>query len=209
MRGHASHRTTRTPMRILPGMLGTLSLAVGVLLASPEPAHAQIGTWNAEGRVKAIACLGNECASDSQQLSGTATILEDGTYRSPNLGGGCLGEVPDEEGVWRLEGHNRIVFETTNIDDIVDAVLACYPGVGFELRDYTNRAKLKQNGQLLKGKAKLRARVTVQGQHVAAKAIWKWTGTPVAATTVAASRTATPAPMASALAILLQRLAQD
>ena len=131
MRGHASHRTTRTPMRILPGMLGTLSLAVGVLLASPEPAHAQIGTWNAEGRVKAIACLGNECASDSKQLSGTATILEDGTYRSPNLGGGCLGEVPDEEGVWRLEGQNRIVFETTNIDDIVDAVLACYPGVGF------------------------------------------------------------------------------
>ena len=199
MRGHESHHTIWTSMTTL------LGLALGTLLVGAELAHAQVGTWNVEGRVKAIACLGDQCGSDSQQLSGTGTIFEDGTYSSPNLGAGCLGAVPDEQGLWHLEGHNRIVFEPTNVDDIVDAVLACYPGVGFELRDYTNRAKLKQGGQLMKGKAKLRARVTVEGQHVAAKAIWKWTGTPAAGTAVA-SQTTTPMPTVSALVTVLERL---
>jgi hypothetical protein len=175
------------------------------LLTCPAPARAQVGTWNVEGRVTAVACLAGQCASQSQRVSGTSTLEENGTYRSPNPGGGCLGDVPDEVGTWQLEEHNRIVFEPTNVDEIIAAIEICYPGLSFEFRDYRNKGKLKRGGQLLKGKARLRGRVSIAGRRVAAKAVMRWKGTPAAAS-AAAARTAAATP---GLAALLERLARE
>ncbi len=185
-------------------------LAVVAVLLGTGQAHAQVGTWNVEGRVKVLACVGNQCVADSDRLFGTSTLNEDGTYQSPNLGAGCLGDVPYETGQWRLEGHNRIVFESTNVEDIVAAVLACFPEVAFQIHDYISRGKLKKGGQLIKGKSRLRGRVFVDGQTVAAKAVLRWTATPALAGTVGGSRTSAAAtPAAAGLAVLMQRLSPE
>ncbi len=183
-------------------------LAIVATLLGAAPAHAQVGTWNVEGRVKILACVGDQCVADSDRLSGTSTLNEDGTYQSPNLGAGCLAGVPDETGQWRLEGHNRIAFEPANMDDLVDAILSCFPDVSFNLRDYSSRGKLKKDGQLIKGKSRLRGLVFVDGQTVAARAVLRWKATPALAGTAASSRAAAAAtPLAArALVLVLQRL---
>jgi hypothetical protein len=189
----------------VPAMLSAVAITAVLFLG--ERADAQVGTWNVEGKVKILACIGDQCVADSEEVAGVSILNGDGTYSAPNLGGGCLGDVPDEMGLWRLEGHNRIVFEATNVDDIIDATLACFPDVSFELKDYGNRGKLKKQGQLMKGKSRLRGFVTVQGQRVAARAVLRWKATPALAGTVGTSRTsAIGAPIAGGLPVILERL---
>jgi len=197
----------RSPRSVSIRITTAVAAGTAALLTCATAARAQVGTWNVEARVTAVACLGDQCASQSERVSGTSTLEEDGTYRSPNPGGGCLGAVPDEVGTWRLEERNRIVFEPTNVDEIVDAIELCYPGVSFEFRDYRNTGKVKRGGQLLKGKAKLRGRVVVDGRRFAAKAVMRWKGTPAAASASAASGTATA--ISSGLAALLGPLSGE
>jgi hypothetical protein len=96
------------------------------------------------------------------------------------------------------------------VDDIIDAIVACFPDVTFELKDYVNRGKLKQQGQLMKGKSRLRGRVTVQGRQVAAKAVLRWTATPALPSTIRASRTGAAATTsAGGLTAILERLSSE
>jgi len=143
-------------------------------------ADAQVGTWNLVGRPKAVACLAGRCAQERGPVqTGIVEIAAEGTYRSPNSGSACTSASPDEVGTWTQDGQT-ILFEPQNLDDIVTAVEACFDGVTMDVRDYRNKAKLKRNGTLLRGTAKLRGRVQYRGRSISVAGILRWKGTPAA-----------------------------
>ena len=171
---------------------------------------AQVGTWQvATGKPKAVACLGDLCESrKGQRATGILIIEADGTYRSPSVGAGCVGGrlVPDEVGLWRLKGRKKLVFQATNLNEIVDAVETCFDGATVNVRRYDNRAKIKRGGQLLKGVTKLRGRVRVQGRNISVKLIMRWKGTPATGAHIALQRSSTlPALIAEVTDQLLEQ----
>jgi hypothetical protein len=160
-------------------------------------AEAQVGTWALTGRVVATACIAGRCVRErGPDVSGLVVIAEDGTYTSPNAGGSCVGEAPDEVGTWVLDG-KKVLFETENVDEIVAALETCFDGVTIDVRRYSNKAKLKRGGTLLRGKAKLTGRIHVQGRTASVAAVSRWKGTPVEG--VAAGASALPSAMLPAV----------
>jgi hypothetical protein len=150
-----------------------------LVLGLTSLAEAQVGTWALSGRVVATACIAGRCVRErGPDVSGLVTIADDGTYRSPNAGGSCVGDAPDEIGTWVLDG-KRIVFEAANVDEIVAAIQTCFDDVTIEVRGYTNKAKLKRGGTFLRGKAKLTGRIRIGGRTARVAAVSRWKGTPV------------------------------
>lgn len=168
-----------------------------VVLGLVTIAEAQVGTWAITGRVVATACIYGRCVRErGPDVSGLFVIADDGTYTSPNAGGSCVGDAPDEVGTWVLDGR-KVLFETQNVDEIVAALETCFDGVTIDVRRYTNKAKLKRGGTFLRGKAKLTGRVHVQGRTASVAAVSRWKGTPVEG--VAAGTNVAPSAMLPAL----------
>ena len=154
-----------------------LSVAMALVLGSLEPASA-VDEWSVRGRVSVRACTAGRCGNTRDRFEGVRLLLDVdptcltnpprivtvcGAYRLVRGGPGCRqGTVtPDEVGIV-VARRRRLVFEPTNLDELVAALRACVPDGSFELHSYQHTFRPRRLGNRATGGATLRFTLTLR-----------------------------------------------